>query len=221
MKQNPNNSNSNSNKSQVINSVTNVPSNSSKSGRKSKKHWKKVKCRFCQSAEHTSTHCTKYLTPDSRIAVLRSRHGSDVCHKCTTKHTDACKEKFWGYCTFDKSCKLNPHQFSICPVKCKALATKSTNPTLVETVVALPICNAKGLEKAELRKAESDKTENSQYINEPNNIGGTYVTSKRKRSVALETATFTSFNDSCSNKPIHERGITALLDTGAQRTMVT
>ena len=160
---NPNNSNSNAGKSQVINSVTNDPSSSSKSGHKGKKRWKKVNCRFCQSAEHTSTKCTKYLTPDSRIAVLRSRHGSDVCHKCTRKHTDACKAKFWGYCTFDKSCKSNPHQFSICPIKCKTLATKSTNPTLVETVVALPICNAKGLEQAVLHKAVSYKTKSKKF----------------------------------------------------------
>merc|ERR1712082_378612 len=43
---NPNNSNSNAGKSQVINYVTNDPSSSSKSGRKSKKRWPKVKCRF-------------------------------------------------------------------------------------------------------------------------------------------------------------------------------
>ena len=153
MKQNPNNSNSNSNISQVINSVTNVPSNSSKSGRKNKKHWKKVKCRFCESAEHTSTKCTKYLTPESRIAILRSRHGSEVCHKCTLKHTDVCKKIFWGYCTFNKSCKSSPHQFSIYPIKCKTLATKLTNPTLIENVVALPIQNINVLEKAKLQKA--------------------------------------------------------------------
>ena len=65
------------------------------------------------------------------------------------------------------------------------------------------------------------KKQNSQDINEPDNIGGLYVSGKRKRSVALETATFTAFNDSCSNMPIHKRGVSALLDTGAQRTMIT
>ena len=96
------------------------------------------------------------------------------------------------------------------------MATKTTNPTLVETVVALPICKANVLEKAELQKAElRPKTKNSHDINEPNNIGGLYVSGKRKRSVALETATFTAFNDSCSKVPIHERGVSALLDTGA------
>ena len=88
--------------------------------------------------------------------------------------------------------------------------------------MTLPICNANISEKPKLQKAElRPKTKNSHDINEPNNIGGLYVSGKRKRSVALETATFTAFNDSCSNMPIHERGVSALLDTGAQRSMIT
>ena len=94
IKHNSNNSSSNPGKSQVINSVTSVPGNSSRSGHKSKKHWGKLKCRFCKSTEHTSSKCTKYLTPESRVAALRSRYGEDVCHKCTRKHTDGCKEYF-------------------------------------------------------------------------------------------------------------------------------
>ena len=52
-------------------------------------------------------------------------------------------------------------------------------------------------------------------------MGGLYVSGKRKRTVALETATFTAFNNSCSKMPIHERGVSALLDTGAQCSMIT
>ena len=222
MKQNPNNSNSNSSKAQSINSVTIQPNSSSKTGNSGKKSWKKSNCRFCQSAEHTSTKCTKYLTPKSRIAALRSRFGSDVCQKCTRKHTGACRKYFWGYCTLYKSCKENPHHFSICPNRGKTSTSKSiTNPLLVETVVAHPICNANVLEGPSYTRAEGYKTKNSHDTNDPKNIGGLYVTNKRKRSVALETATFTAFNDSCSNLPIHERGVSALLDTGAQRSMVT
>ena len=107
MKHNPNNNpSSNASKAQLINSVTNQPSSSSKTGYKGRRNWKKKNCRFCQSADHTSTNCTKHPTPESRIAALISRFGSEVCHKCTQKHTGACKERFWGYCTFDKSCKL-------------------------------------------------------------------------------------------------------------------
>ena len=164
----------------------------------------------------------KHPTPESRVAALRSRFGSDVCHKCTYKHTGACRERFWGYCAHNKSCKSNPHQFTICPIKCKALATETTKPTLVETIRTLPICNAKISEKPKLQKAElRPKTKNSHNINDPNNMGGLYVSGKRKRTVALETATFTAFNNSCSKMPIHERGVSALLDTGAQCSMIT
>ena len=37
----------------------------------------------------------------------------------------------------------------------------------------------------------------------------------------METLTLTVFNDSCSSMPVHEMGVGALLDTGAQRTMIT
>merc|ERR1711888_103524 len=178
-------------------------------------------CRFCQSAEHLSAKCTKYITPESRIAALRSRHGSNVCQKCTQNHTGACKKRYWGYCNMQKSCKEYPHNYHVCPIRCKQLTTVSTNPVVVETVVAHPVCNANVLEKPSYTKAESCETKNSHDTNDPNNIGGLYVTNKRKRSVALETATFTAFNDSCSYLPIHERGVNALLDTGAQRSMVT
>ena len=107
--------------------------------------------------------------------------------------------KIWGYCTLDKSCKANPHQFSICPIRCKTLTPKSiTNPTLVKTVVAHPICNANILEGPSCTRAERyvTKFKNSHDTNYPNNIGELYVTNKRKRSVALETATFTAFNNS-------------------------
>ena len=143
-----------SSKAQLINSVTNQPSSSSKSGYKGRRNRKKTNCRFCQSADHTTTNCTKHPTPESRVAALRSRFGSDVCHKCTYKHTGACRERFWGYCVHDKSCKSNPHQFTLCPIKCKALATKTTKPTLVETIRTLPNCNASISEKPKLQKAE-------------------------------------------------------------------
>ena len=118
----------------------------------------------------------KHPTPESRVAALRSHFGSDVCHKCTQKHTGACKERFWGYCAHDKSCKSNPHQFTLCPFKCKALAAKTTNPTLVESVMTLPICNANNSDKHKLQKAElSQKTKNPHDTKEPNNIGGLYV----------------------------------------------
>ena len=225
MKHNPsNNSSNNASKAQVIGSVINQPSSSSKTGYKrriykGRRNGKMNKCRFCQSADHSSTNCTKYLTPESRIAALRGREGHEVCHKCTQKHTGECKDGFWGRCKFEKSCKANPHQFSICPSKCKALTTKttSTKPTIVDTVVALPSRNANELQKAELIHS----TINSHDTNESSNVGGLYVSGKRKRSVALETATFTAFNDSCSNMPLHERGVSALLDTGAQCTMIT
>ena len=94
MKHNPNNSNSNSSKAQSINSVTNQPSNSSKSGYKGNRKGAKKNCRFCQSSDHYSADCPKYPTLESRIAVLRSHLGNQVCDKCTQSHTGACSDKF-------------------------------------------------------------------------------------------------------------------------------
>ena len=181
------------------------------------KQWKsgirKTNCRFCQSTEHTTCYCTKYPTPDSRVAALRSREGSEVCHKCTRKHTGKCNEGFWGRCAFKESCKANPHQFTLCPIKCKSLSANSPNTQVVKTVVALPISNA------EVSSAKSSSLDH--LSNTPETIGGVFINGKKRRSVALETITLTAFNDSCSGMPVHERGVGALLDSGAQRTMIT
>ena len=82
-----NNSNNNSSKAQSINSVTMQPNSSSNAKKGLKKKWKPKPCRFCRSRDHTSTYYTQYLTPESRITILRSRHGSDICHKCTSNNT--------------------------------------------------------------------------------------------------------------------------------------
>ena len=55
----------------------------------------------------------------------------------------------------------------------------------------------------------------------PEVIGDTNINGKKRRSVSLETLTLTVFNDSCSSMPVHEKGVGALLDSGAQRTMIT
>ena len=73
MKHSPNNSNSNASKAQLINSVTNQPTSNSKKGYRGRRYGKRTNCRFCKSADHTTTNCTKYTTPESRIAALRSR----------------------------------------------------------------------------------------------------------------------------------------------------
>ena len=212
IKQNPNNSNSNASKSQSINSVTNQPTKSSKSVYKGNGKSKDKKCRFCQSSDHTSIGCTKYLTPDSRIAALRKIQGSEVCHKCTLKHTDKCNDRYLGLCYFD-SCKSNPHHRTVCPIRCKAASTKLSQTSVVETVVELPV------DVTKVSKAESPSSDH--LPNTPEVIGGIYINGKKRRSVCLETLTLTVFNDSCSSMPVHEKGVGALLDSGAQRTMIT
>ena len=200
IKPNPNNSNSNASKAQSINFLTNQPTNSP-TGYKGNRKWKSKNCRFCQSSDHSSTKCSTYLTPESRIAALRNRQGSEICHKCTQKHSGKCRDRFRGCCVFKKSCKSNPHQFSICPIKCKALATKLSKTSVVETVAELP-----GSESG-VSRVESPSLDPS--VNTPETIGGVYVNGKKRRSVALETLTLTVFNDSCSSIPIHEKGVGA------------
>ena len=102
------------------------------------------------------------------------------------------------------------------------MATKTTNTTVVKTVVALLVCNAKVSEDKSLSLDHlANTTLGSESVINSENIGGVYINGKKRRSVALETITLTVFNDSCLNMPIHERGIGALLDTGTQRTMIT
>ena len=122
-------------------------------------------------------------------------------------------------CTHDISCKSNPHQFIFCPLKCKAVAAQVSNTSVVKTVVDLPVSNPK---LSKVKSPSLDQLSNtSQSSLTPENIGGVYINGKKRRSVALETMTLTAFNDSCSGMPIHERGLGALLDSGAQRSMIT
>ena len=111
------------------------------------------------------------------------------------------------------------HQRAEETLKAKA---KPANTAVVKSIITLPVSKPKGLDQNSVSLDHLANTTLAQeVISEPDNIGGIYIKGRKKRSVALETATFTAFNDTCSNMPVHERGIGALLDTGAQRTMIT
>ena len=47
------------------------------------------------------------------------------------------------------------------------------------------------------------------------------IVSKKQRSVALETGSFIALNEEAVKLPIHERAVAALLDPGAQRSLIT
>ena len=55
----------------------------------------------------------------------------------------------------------------------------------------------------------------------PEVIGDANINGNKRRSVSLETLTLTISNDNCSSKSLQEMGAGALLDSGAQRTMIT
>ena len=208
IKHNPNKSKGKGRKAQSINSVSNQPTNTSKSSKRKKKD-----CSFCKSSDHTSSNCTKYLSPESRIAALRKLEGSEICHRCIQKHSGKCKDRFQG-CCYLESCKSNPHQFTVCPIKCRTLATKlSKNSSRRKTVVELPDS------ETEVSKVGSPSSDH--LPDTPEVIGDTNINGKKRRSVSLETLTLTISNDNCSSKSLQERGVGALLDSGAQRTMIT
>ena len=47
------------------------------------------------------------------------------------------------------------------------------------------------------------------------------IVSKKQRSVALETGSFIALNEEAVKLPIHDRAVAALLDSGAQRSLIT
>ena len=53
------------------------------------------------------------------------------------------------------------------------------------------------------------------------NIGAFTSVDKKQRSVALETGTFTAMNAQALELPLQDREITALVDSGAQRSLIT
>ena len=89
-------------------------------------------------------------------------------------------------------------------------------------MIALEVCNANVLEDNSLSLDHlANTTLGPEGISDQDIISEVYINGKKKIYIALETATFTAFNDSCSSMPVRERDVGALLDSGAQRTIIT
>merc|ERR1712237_52447 len=159
---------------------------------------------FCKN-EHRHSNCTKFLTGQARKSVLNidkatGKCADGRCSKCLYFHNSSnCVIR--GLCSSNNCSIKLPHARLLC----NSLVSSATSQNSVGQLV-------------------SSTTSVQSNCDPQDPVTATYsISSSGKKSccTALETCVLTALNRQSKHLPIHERQVALMLDSGAQRSVIT
>ena len=182
------------------NSLASDKSSNSKKGKGKFGSNKVPKCMFCKG-EHRHLDCTKYATGQSRRSILNidkttGKCADGRCSICLYFHGNSnCVAR--GLCTSGRCSNRQPHARFLCD---------ASRPATSQYQLVAPVSTS-------VQSSDPQDPVTATYSISSNG--------KKSRSTALETCVLTALNRQSKHLQIYERQVALMLDSGAQRSVIT
>ena len=183
------------NSSSSINNVNKTPAKSEFRGTS-----RKDPCIFC-GGKHSFAWCPKCPTYMDKVNGLKI-YGKTSCGKCLQKiHQGNCDTSYFP-------CRKCPNSTYHNNIMCQNKNTSKSTAVVHQLSIANCVNHTPSEENS------------SPVVPSSQQLSLTY-NGKKSRAVALETAMLTALNSECKNLPISDRQIAIMIDSGAQRSVVS